>query len=184
MLLLDPPLQTGRLVLRAFRESDLDDVHALQSDPEVVRHLYWEVRTRQESADWLAGRIAADRLAADGDAVAYAVERREDGRVLGSVNLWWRSVEHAQGEVGFVLARSAQGRGYGREATAAVLDHAFRVLDLHRVCGRADPRNTASAALMRRLGMCQEAHLRENARFKGGWGDEVVFAVLRHEWTG
>jgi RimJ/RimL family protein N-acetyltransferase len=35
---------------------------------------------------------------------------------------------------------------------------------------------------MRRLGMRQEAHLRENELFKGEWGDDVVFAILRREW--
>jgi RimJ/RimL family protein N-acetyltransferase len=50
------------------------------------------------------------------------------------------------------------------------------------VFGRTDPRNEASAALMRRLGMRQEAHLRENEIFKGAWGDELVFAVLEGEW--
>lgn len=176
------PVRTERLLLRPFRVEDLDDVHAIQSDPGVVRYLYWDVHTREQSRAWLDVRIAGVRLEQDGDAVAYAVERRSDGRVIGSVNLWWRSVQHRQGEIGFVLAREAQGQGYGREAAAALLDIAFRELDLHRVCGQADPRNAASVALMRRLGMRQEAHLRENEIFKGEWGDLVIHAVLRREW--
>ncbi|MCW2680304.1 MAG: N-acetyltransferase [Frankiales bacterium] len=173
---------TPRLLVRPFREDDLDAIHALQSDPEVVRYLPWLLRTREESQTWLAARIAASTLEADDDAVAYAVERRDDGRVLGSITLFLRSIEHEQGEIGFVLERSAQGQGYAAEATAAVLDLAFPALDLHRVVGKADARNTASATLMQRLGMRQEAHLRECERFKGEWGDLVVYAVLREEW--
>jgi RimJ/RimL family protein N-acetyltransferase len=178
----DAAVNTERLVLRPFRESDLDDVHALQSDPEVVRYLFWEVRTREESRAWLVDRMAADRLMQDGDAVALAVERREDHRVIGSVNAWWRSVEHSQGEVGFVFARPAQGRGYAGEATTALVDLVFRRLDLHRVFAVTDARNDASAALLRRLGLRQEAHLRHVERFKGDWGDTLIFAVLREEW--
>ena len=176
------PIRTERLLLRAFRPEDLDDVHPLQSDPEVVRYLPWEVRTREQSRDWLADRIAADRLTDDGDVVRWAVERLADHRVIGSIKLFWLSIRHQQGEIGFVLERAAHGQGYAHEATAAILDLAFRELDLHRVRGQADPRNTASAALMRRLGMRQEAHLRENEWFKGEWGDQLVFAVLRAEW--
>jgi RimJ/RimL family protein N-acetyltransferase len=176
------PVVTERLVLRPWREGDLDDVHSFQSDPEVVRYLYWELRTREESLQWLRERIAADRLAADGDGISLAVERRADGRVLGGVNGWWRSVEHRQGEIGFVLARDAQGQGYAREATAALLDLLFDRLDLHRVSGTADARNVASTALMARLGMRQEAHFREAEWFKGDWGDTAVYAVLRREW--
>ncbi len=177
------PIRTERLLVRAFRESDLDDVHALQSDPEVVRYLYWEVRSREESRAWLQDRIAADRLQDEGDAVAYAVQLLPDGAVIGSVNAWWRSVEHRQGEVGFVLARQAQGHGYAREATSALVDVLFARLGLHRVYATADARNQASTALLRRLGMRQEAHLRHSERFKGEWGDTVVFAVLEDEWA-
>jgi RimJ/RimL family protein N-acetyltransferase len=179
---LGEPVTTERLVLRAFRESDLDDVHALQSDPEVVRYLYWEVRSREESRDWLRVRMAEYRLESEGDAVAYAVERRSDGRVIGSVNAWWRSAEHRQGEIGFAFARDAQGRGYASEATTALLDVVFERLDLHRVYASTDARNDASAALLRRLGLRQEAHLHEHELFKGEWGDLLVFAVLRSEW--
>jgi len=176
------PLVTERLLLRAFRADDLDDVHAIQADEEVVPYLYWHVRSREESCDWLAERMGADRLEKDDDGVAYAVERRSDGRVIGSVTLWWRSVEHRQGEIGFVLGPAAQGSGYAIEATRAVLNLAFDELDLHRAFGRTDARNAASAGLMRRLGFRQEAHLRHSEIFKGEWGDVLVFAVLREEW--
>lgn len=176
------PVTTERLLLRAFLLTDLDAVHALQSDPEIVRYIPWPLRTREQSRDWLAERIAADRLERDDDGVAWAVVRRSDDQLLGSINLWLRSVEHQQGEVGFVVSGEAQGQGYAREATAAVLDLAFRVVGLHRVYGTADGRNEASARLMTRLGMRQEARLREDELFKGEWVDSVVFAVLRDEW--
>jgi RimJ/RimL family protein N-acetyltransferase len=178
----DAAVLTDRLALRPFRQGDLDDVHALQSDPEVVRYLYWEVRTREESAAWLGERMASVRLAQEGDGVALAVERLADARVIGSVNVWWRSVEHRQGEIGYVFARAAQGQGYAREATTALMNLVFERLDLHRVYATTDARNEASAALLRRLGMRQEAHLRHSELFKGDWGDTAIFAVLREEW--
>jgi RimJ/RimL family protein N-acetyltransferase len=176
------PVLTERLLLRLFRPGDLDDVTAFQADPEIVRYLYWEPRSRDESREWLAARIAADRLGAEGDAVALAVERRSDGRVIGSVNAWWRSVEHRQAEIGYVLVGDAHGQGFAYEATAALLDVLFPMLDLHRVYASTDARNSGSAALLGRLGMRQEAHLRENEWFKGAWGDELIFAILRREW--
>jgi len=178
----DAAVDTERLVLRLFQESDLDDVHGFQSDPEVVRYPFWEVRSRELSRAWLAERMAADRLLQEGDAVALAVERRDDQRVIGSVNAWWRSVEHCQGEVGFVFDRTAQGQGYATEATSALIDLVFSRLDLHRVFAVTDARNDASASLLRRLGMRQEAHLRHMELFKGAWGDTLIFAMLRDEW--
>jgi RimJ/RimL family protein N-acetyltransferase len=175
-------IETERLLLRPFRAADLDDLHAIRSLPEVVRYLYGEVRSRQEVEDILAERAGLTSLVEDGDRLVLAVERRSDGRVIGDVALWLRSAEHRQGEIGFVFHPDAQGHGYAREAATALLGVAFGELGLHRVIGRTDARNEASAALMRRLGMRQEAHLRENEIFKGAWGDELVFAILESEW--
>jgi RimJ/RimL family protein N-acetyltransferase len=174
--------ETERLLLRPWRETDLDALHAMRSLPEVVRYIYGEVRSRTECEDLLATCMAQTSVVAEGDRLALAVERREDGRVIGDLSLWLRSAEHLQGEIGFVFHPDAQGQGYAREAATAVLGIAFGELGLHRVFGRTDGRNDASAALMRRLGMRQEAHFRENEMFKGAWGDELVFAVLASEW--
>jgi RimJ/RimL family protein N-acetyltransferase len=176
-------IETERLRLRPFREDDLDDLHAIRSLPEVVRYLYGDVRSRQEAEQLLAERRALTSVREEGDGLVLAVERREDGRVIGDVTLWLRSAEHRQGEIGFVFHPDAQGHGYAREASSALLAVAFGELGMHRVFGRTDARNDASAALMRRLGMRQEAHLRENEIFKGEWSDELVFAVLAHEWS-
>jgi RimJ/RimL family protein N-acetyltransferase len=184
MYALEAAIETERLLLRPFRQSDLDDLHAIRSLPEVVRYLYGDVRTRDEVEELLAERAAMTSLDDDGDALVLAAERRDDGRVIGDVVLWLRSREHLQGEIGFVFHPEAQGHGYAREAATALLQVAFGPLGLHRVFGRTDARNDASAALMRRLGMRQEAHFRENEIFKGAWGDELVFAMLRSEWTG
>jgi RimJ/RimL family protein N-acetyltransferase len=176
-------IETERLVLRPFRESDLDDLHAVRSLPEVVRYLYGDALSRQAAEELLGMRLGQTRVAEEGDVLALAVERREDGRLIGDVSLTLRSAEHRQGEIGFVFHPDAQGQGYAREAATAVLNVAFGELAMHRVFGRTDARNDASAALMRRLGMRQEAHLRENEIFKGAWGDEFVFAVLESEWS-
>jgi RimJ/RimL family protein N-acetyltransferase len=121
-------------------------------------------------------------LADDGDVLSLAAERREDGRLIGDVALWLRSAQHRQGEIGVILHPDAHGRGYAGEAAVALLDVAFDRVGMHRVVGRLNAGNAASAALMRRLGMRQEGHLRHNERFKAGWNEELIFAVLETEW--
>jgi RimJ/RimL family protein N-acetyltransferase len=178
----DYPMTTERLTLRPLTTDDLDDVHAYMSRADVVRFLYWEVRSREEVRQVLETRAGTRSLEAEGDRLVLAIERSADGRVLGEVNLVWHSAAHRQGEIGFVLHPDAQGHGYAREAATRLLDLAFDQLGLHRVCGHTDGRNDASAGLMRALGMRQEAHFVANEIFKGEWGDELVFAVLADEW--
>lgn len=183
VLVISKPLATERLLLRPFTTDDLEDVLAIHGRPDVVRYLYWEVRSRDEVRELLERRVHLDRIEKEGDALVLAVVRRSDGRVIGEMTLRWTSAQHRQGEVGFVFHPDAHGQGYAREATSVVLDLAFDRLGLHRVYGRTDGRNDASARLMLRLGMRQEAHFVHNEIFKGEWGDELVFAILADEWA-
>jgi RimJ/RimL family protein N-acetyltransferase len=182
MLDLTEPVDTERLRLRPFVAADLDAVHTYLSLPEVVRYLYWEVQSRAEVRDLLRRRAAMTAWRDEGDRIYLAVVRREDDQLVGEIMLRLRSVVNRQGEIGFVFNPAFQGRGYATEAAAAMLDLAFGPGGMHRVYGSTDGRNAASAGLMARLGMRQEAHFRHNEIFKGEWGDELYYAVLEDEW--
>jgi RimJ/RimL family protein N-acetyltransferase len=178
------PLRTDRLTLRPFEARDLDAFHAYASLPEVVRYMYWEPLDRPAALAKLTTYQGRTALRDEGDVLTLAMELAETSapQVIGEVMLVWRSRVHRQGELGFACHPAFQGRGFVTEAAAAMLDVAFDHLDLHRVCGRCDPRNTASGRLMSRLGMHLEAHLVESEFVKGEWVDEQVYAVLRREW--
>jgi RimJ/RimL family protein N-acetyltransferase len=183
---LTEPISTDRLVLRRYEAGDVDDVHAILSRPDVVQYLYWEVQTRDRVAEVLQRYGGDISLENDNDALRLAItwpgaEGTQTG-VIGEAVLWLRSVEHRQGEIGYLLHPAFGGQGFAREAASALLDLAFSRLRLHRVYGRTDARNAASANLMRKLGMRQEAHFIGNEWFKGAWGDELVFAILEDEW--
>ena len=59
----------------------------------------------------------------------------------------------------------------------------FEEVGFHRIVGRLDARNAASAAVLERVGMRREAHLRENEFIKGEWADELIYAMLASEWA-
>lgn len=181
-LRLDAPIRSERLVLRPFTPDDLAFVLDVFSRPEVVRYLYEEPCDEDGARRLLASRVGRTTLAEEGDAVKFAVVPAGAERPVGEVSLAWRSVEHRQGEIGFVLHPGAGGHGYATEAAAAVLEVAFCDLGLHRVIGRCDERNAPSARVMERIGMRREAHFREGELFKGAWGGELVYAILAREW--
>jgi RimJ/RimL family protein N-acetyltransferase len=178
----ETPIETERLLLRAFRREDLEALYAMQSDPEIARFLPRQSRSREETEQVLARRIASRELVADDDELSLAVERRDDGRTIGDLTLWLRSAESSQAEIGYVFAADAGGRGFATEAVRALVGLAFDGLGAHRVYARADARNGASRRLLERLGMRLEAHFRESEIFKGEWGEEVVYAILAAEW--
>jgi RimJ/RimL family protein N-acetyltransferase len=174
------PIRTERLLLRPWRESELDVYHALLGDPGVVRYLYNDALTREQAAERMQ-RLRTE-VEAENEWLNLAVELASSGEPVGDVGLCWRSDEHAQAEIGYTFLPSHQGRGYATEAAAAMMRVAFESLGAHRVIGRLDARNDASARVLERLGMRREAHLVENERVKGEWTDELVYAILERDW--
>lgn len=176
------PIQTARLILRPFVATDLDDLFAYHSRPDVAQFLYWNARSRTETEHVIAQRMAPTSLMQDGARIVLAVLLPELNKVIGDVSLTLHSQAHRQGEIGFVFHPDYKGQGYATEATQALLAFGFTTWNLHRICGRCDARNTASYKLMERLGMRREAHFIHNEIFKGEWGDELVYAILQDEW--
>jgi RimJ/RimL family protein N-acetyltransferase len=175
------PITTERLTLRSYTLDDLDDLYAMQSREDITRYLYWNVRTRAEVAEVLRQRTSMDALREEGDILVLAADL--GGTVIGDVNLCWRSQEHRQGEFGFVFHPDHHGHGYAGEAAVEMLRLGFEGLNLHRIIGRTDGRNKASARLMEKLGLRREAHFVQNELVKGEWTDEVVYAMLASEWA-
>jgi RimJ/RimL family protein N-acetyltransferase len=177
----DFPLRTARLTLRPCVLGDLDALYDIQSRPDVTRYLMYGARTREQVRAVLEQRIRADGLDRD-DALNLAVVLSQASVVIGDVVLFRRSREHRQGEIGYVFHPDYGGHGYATEAARVLLRLGFEDYGLHRIVGRLDARNTASARVLERLGMRREAHLVQNEWVKGEWSDEVVYAMLEHEW--
>jgi RimJ/RimL family protein N-acetyltransferase len=179
------PVETERLRLREFAPGDLDALASLHGDAELVRWIPWGPRSREEAREVLERKMTQTELREPGlGGIALAIETREGRDFVGDLTLGYNSREHSLAEIGFLLAREHHGEGYAVEAGREMLRIAFEELDFHRVIGRTDERNPASAKTLERLGMRREAHLLENEWMKGGWSNELSFAILEREWGG
>jgi len=176
------PLETDRLVLRPYALDDLDFLHDLERRDETARYLYNEPLSLDGTRALLERRAAMTTIDGEHDELALVAIVKASGVRVGHVMLRRTSREHRQGEIGYVLHPDHQGHGYATEAAALLLRLGFEELGLHRIVGRLDARNEASAKVLERLGMRREAHLRENELVKGEWVSELVYAILADEW--
>jgi RimJ/RimL family protein N-acetyltransferase len=174
-------IETTRLRLRRFAAADLATFIAYRNDPAVARFQSWEGITEGEAVAFVREQQTAP-VGAPGEWLQIAIERKDNGRMIGDCALHVMEDDARQAEIGYTLAREAQGQGFATEAVATLLTWMFPTLDLHRVVAIVDTRNAASVALLERLGMRREAHYHQNVWFKGAWGDEYLYAILRDEW--
>ncbi len=176
------PIETDRLLLRAFAPGDIEAVAAYHALPEAQRFRDARVRSRADVEEALDAMRAERALNRPGDMLSLAVVRRSDDRLVGQVGLRWHDATAAQGELRFVFNPIFRSQGYAGEAVRAMLDLGFADFDLHRIFTRCDARNQAIARMLKSLGMRLEAHYREHALFRGEWDEELHFAVLDREW--
>lgn len=175
------PIRTERLLLREFRESDLDSLHAYASDPEVARYMDWGPNDEATTRDFLDRALKAQTTWPRED-VNLAVEHLADGRVIGSIRLGLKDPANRTADLGYSYNRAYWRQGYGTEAARAVLAVGFETLGLHRIWATANVRNRASWSLLAKLGLRREARFQRNLFVKGVWRDTYLYAILAEEW--
>jgi RimJ/RimL family protein N-acetyltransferase len=174
-------IETSRLRLRHFTDDDHAPFMAYRNDPDVARYQSWEGITESEARVFIQ-EMKEIQPWTPGEWFQIAIELKETGRLVGDCAVKIQEDDERQAEIGYTLARAYQGRGIASEAVSCVLDYAFVSLGLHRVIAITDCENAASVALLERLGLRREGHFLQNVWFKGAWGDEYLYAILREEW--
>jgi len=168
-------LETPRLILRRFRDSDTESFLAYHNDPEIIRYQSWEAFNEQEAFDFIQEQTTLQPFTA-GEWFQIAIELKETNQHIGdcAVNV---KEDGQQAEIGFTISRDFQKRGYAFEAVSNLYDYIFSTLNLHRIIGIADCKNKASIALLKKLGMRQEGYFTQSYYSNGEWSNEYLFAI-------
>ena len=171
-----------RVVLRRFQPADVTEFVAYRSSPAVARYQSWDAPYPREEGERFVQAIAHDHPDTAGEWFQFAAALRATGQLSGDCAAMPLADDPRQGEIGFTLAERYQGHGYATEAARLLIGYLFTVRGKHRIIAYCDPRNAPSAAVLERLGMRREGHLRESTWAKGEWTDDLLYAVLDHEW--
>ncbi|HUQ12801.1 MAG TPA: GNAT family N-acetyltransferase [Novosphingobium sp.] len=146
--MIETALDTGRLVLRPWRDADRDPFFALNSDPAVMEYLPGGDRADSDAA---VDRMIATQ--AEHGHCFWAVERKDDGAFLGFCGPMPAREPLHEVELGWRLRRDAWGLGYASEAARASLAWCWANLDTPTVMAITVPANLRSRAVMERIGM-------------------------------
>jgi RimJ/RimL family protein N-acetyltransferase len=175
------PIETERLLLRRFRDQDLEPFLAYRNDPGVARYQGWSIPYARESALAFVEEMKNAQMV-PGQWLQLAIEVRETTQMAGDAAIHIMKSDPRQAYLGVTLARDHWGLGYANEAMRKIIDLLFAEDNLHRLVAECDVENTASWQALERLGFRREAHLVENIFFKGAYGSEYHYALLQREW--
>lgn len=173
-------LATERLVLRRLTTHDLEPFVAYRAEPEIGRYQSWQPLSLAEAQTFIVEQQKID-IGTNDEWIQIAIALKATDELLGDCALRVHD-NGLQAEFGITLAGKHHGRGYATEALRGLFTYSFTTLNLHRIFGIADTRNSGSVAVMERLGMRREAHTLQAYWDKGEWTDEYWYAVLKSEW--
>jgi RimJ/RimL family protein N-acetyltransferase len=169
-------IETGRLLLRPWRDGDWHGLHRTYGDAEVMGWI------GSAASDLASTAAAVGRMSMHWRLLGYgmfAVEERTTGDLIGRVGLMLHPDWPLAGpkvEVGWTLQRSAWGHGYATEGATASLEFGFNVLDLPQIFSMTRPDNVRSRAVMERCGLTHQGELDFH-----GWR-RVHYAIDRADW--
>ena len=146
-------IETERLHLRRWDSSDIDQIHLLLADPEVMQFSENGAPNERDQMTWLQRATTQQPKCALHDCLA--IERKQDSRMIGYVSLTQdlSRVQSGDVEIGFRLVKSVWGRGYATEAAHRLI-HATQLRgSFDRIVGIVDPANLRSVRVLKKLGM-------------------------------
>jgi len=157
-------------------------MHEYGGDPAVPKLTDWEHNptievTRSRLAERLNEQTQWPRKS-----VVLAIELLSERKVIGTIGLRIAEERTAR-DFGYAMNCRYWNQGYATEAARAIIDVAFRRLNLHRVWATCDTRNVGSYRVLEKIGMRREAHFIKDAFQKGEWRDSYLYAILAEEWV-
>ncbi len=184
-LLLDFPdsFETERLLIRPPQRADAQILYEAvkESQAELDQWMLWSKNYTLEDSIQYTRRALAQFIMREN--LAMTIWRKADLHFVGNTGLHAINWEQRKFEIGYWLRTSAYGQGYMTEAVNGLTRFCFEELEATRVEIRCDADNDRSAAVARRAGYTQEAHLRsEGLNTAGVLSDTLIFGMLRADY--
>ena len=174
-------LETEQLVLRVRTVADAEDIFDYASRPEVSYPAgFPPVQTLADEIYYLE-HILPERNQKENLPAGYGIVVKGTDTIIGSVDFPHRHEDDVL-EIGYTLHPDYWGLGYVPEAARALIDLAFKELDLHKIELTCFGYNLQSQRVAEKLGFTLEARIRDRKDAQGNRCDSLIYGLLRSEW--
>ncbi|MGU3374785.1 GNAT family N-acetyltransferase [Chryseobacterium sp. M5A1_1a] len=179
----DLTLESKRLILRTFRESDISNVHKMLLRPESTLFNPTTYSDDEKETKKLIDAWHQEfQQGKDQKKFTFLMEDTVNQKFVGIIGLDIIKLHYKNAEIWFKLSPESWGKGYGTEALGRIIQFGFEDLNLHRIEAGCAIDNIASYRVMEKSGMIREAHRRKLLPLKNGWSDNYEYAILEEDY--
>lgn len=166
-------LKTERLIIRRVSDQDIEDVHQLQSLPEITRFNTADIpKTIQETEVVLSAWISGPK------SLVFAMETADGKEFVGLIGIKLGREKYRNAEIWFKIHAAFWNQGFTTEAVKRIIRFGFEELHLHRIEAGCAIENAGSVRVLEKVGMLREAHTRQALPLQSGWSDGYDYAIL------
>lgn len=176
-------LESTRVILRSLKSEDLETLHSWREDLELrgktMMHPF--PVTLEQDKEWLTRRLDA----IDNKQVVFAIVSKEDGLLIGYINLRDIDLLHKHAFLGIMIGSPEhRNKGIGSEAVSLVLKYGFEFLGLLKISLDVIKSNVAALRVYKKLGFIEEGIFHKHFYFNNEHHDVVRLAVFKGEESG
>ena len=173
-------LRGERVLLRPVRRDDLPRIYLFTNDP-TFKTLIGDVPFTPQSLERLTAQYETQWREGGRDGPRFAIEA--DNTYIGHVFLYDIAEAARVGWLSIGIGDpDYQGKGYGRDVIALMLDYAFRLHHLRKVCLSVNAANERAVRCYRACGFVEEGRQRQQVWIGYGYDDLLLMGILREEW--
>jgi len=175
-------LSTERLILEDINERDLGAIRCMARDPAIMKYVLLWLENEEQIAGYVRHAIG-ESARPDREGYILAARIPATGDFTGFAFLEIDPLQPTTAEVGYILRPEYWKNGYASEILRALLAFGFGSLGLHRVYGKCDELNTASARVMEKGGLVYEGTHREDVWLRDHWRSTRYYGMLAGEYA-
>lgn len=176
--MLSPKIETDRLILRRYKESDIDAIYEIITDERLSKYIKFPNLTKDEELECIKQWI---NEADDSKYEKWVLERKTDGVVVGNIDVNTVVKKHNYCNVGYTIRFDYWGNGYAAEALKAVSDHLLNNSGYYLVECSCNELNIQSSKVMLKAGFKKDGYIANRRLNKDGTYSGVEYYSKRKQ---
>lgn len=174
-------IESDRFILRTLCNTDVDDFLCYRSDENVARYQYWEPYTRERAVEYI-DQYRDSKPGVPGEWFQLGIVDKGSSRLIGDCALLITIHDSRNAEVGCNVSPLYQKNKVACEVLKCLFEYAFDNLNVDKITAVTDVDNIPCIRLLERLGMKKDENSVKCLWFKGKWGSEITYVVMKEDW--